>query len=61
SRNPLTSGYYESGSTFDLCLKSPVPRDTYLVQIKGSSSSLGDRYANVNVNVMNTDPTWKEI
>ncbi|MEK7596231.1 MAG: hypothetical protein AAB564_01640 [Patescibacteria group bacterium] len=60
SRNPLASGYYESGSIFDVCVKPNTPKGNYAVNLKGGSPTKGDRYDNVIVNILITDPGWKE-
>ncbi len=61
SRNPLTGSYYESGSIFDVCVKPNTPKGSFTVNLKGSSLTKGDRYDNVTVNIIITDPGWKEI
>ncbi|MBI2627925.1 MAG: hypothetical protein HYW71_00605 [Candidatus Niyogibacteria bacterium] len=61
SRNPLTSSYYESGSVFNVCVKPNAPKGSYLINIKGTSLTKGDRYDNVIVNIIISDPGWQEI
>jgi len=60
--NPLTSSNYGDGSEFDVCIKPNTPRGKYKVDIKGSNpTETKNSFTNIIINVLTTDPTWKEI